>query len=133
MFDMNKYKIYLFHIIYYIFLMCTIINFLINPGIPERKYYIKNIKIDKSKQYLKCKKCNIITPKELEINHCNDCGICFLNHNHHCLWIGKCIGKGNSMFFYLFILCLISYIFISIYVLFSYFKSLYYYILNYNF
>ena len=103
----------IFHILYYIFLFSVIITFLINPGVPERKYYSNKDK-DKSK-YLKCKICNIIIPKELEVNHCFECKICIIKLDHHCTWVGKCIGKNNIIFFYCFVLSLFGYIIVSLF------------------
>ena len=74
--------------------------------------------MEKSIKYSKCKICNIIVPKEFNTIHCVDCEICILNHDHHCLWTGKCIGKGNSIFFYIFILSLFCYIIISFFKIF---------------
>ena len=75
-----------------------------NPGIPDRKYYYNKFiqtiaKEDKSK-YKECKICNIITPKEINVSHCNNCDICIVNKDHHCTCLGKCIGKNNCLLFY---------------------------------
>ncbi len=41
-------------------------------------------------------------PPELKIEHCEDCNVCILNYDHHCVWTGKCIGKYNYYAFYIF-------------------------------
>eukprot|EP00825_Cyclidium_porcatum_P012676 TRINITY_DN16624_c0_g1_i1.p1 TRINITY_DN16624_c0_g1~~TRINITY_DN16624_c0_g1_i1.p1 ORF type:complete len:247 (-),score=42.59 TRINITY_DN16624_c0_g1_i1:182-922(-) len=47
--------------------------------------------------------------------HCDECGVCILNYDHHCPWTGKCIGKGNAVFFYSFIITTFSFfIFIAV-------------------
>ena len=104
---------YIFHILYYVFLISILITFLINPGIPERKYFMNEYKQEETIKYSRCKKCNIIVPYDKNIIHCVDCDICILNHDHHCIWTGKCIGKRNKVFFYIFIISLFLYIIIS--------------------
>lgn len=27
--------------------------------------------------------------------HCPDCNVCVEGYDHHCVWMGTCIGKGN--------------------------------------
>ena len=88
-------------IIHFISFFLTVIS---NPGMPDRKYYYnKYIQIiakeDKSK-YKECKICNIITPKEMNVSHCNNCDICIVNKDHHCICMGKCIGRSNCFLFY---------------------------------
>ena len=77
---------------------------IINPGIPERKYYsksyIQTIKKEEKSKYIKCKICNIITPKNLNVTHCYNCNVCVINHDHHCTCFGKCVGKNNCCTFY---------------------------------
>lgn len=88
-----------------------LITIIINPGIPNRKYFSKffNGNNNSNLNLYECKKCNIITPTSLNASHCYICGICVLNHDHHAFWMGKCIGKNNLFTFY------ISIFFISIY------------------
>lgn len=45
------------------------------------------------------------------VYHCPDCNTCIEGHDHHCPWMGKCIGKRNMAMFCCFILCLCFYIF----------------------
>ena len=35
--------------------------------------------------------------------HCRDCDMCIEGFDHHCPWTSKCIGKGNIVPFYVFI------------------------------
>ena len=105
---------------YFIFIISYFYTILINPGIPERKYYseyISNKNIDETK-WMKCQQCNIYVPKELHISHCFDCDICVKEEDHHCPWTGKCIAKDNLKSFYVFVYSLLTFfvnIFITIY------------------
>ena len=94
---------------------------LINPGIPERKYYIRNFvnkDLGDRKNYSKCSKCNILIHKEMKAVHCDRCQVCTKGNDHHCPWTGKCIAKNNIISFYIFVNSLFIYlvmIFVCIY------------------
>ena len=49
-----------------------------------------------------CDECRIIQPLNRDIRHCYDCGVCIEKFDHHCPWMGKCIGKKNMKWFILF-------------------------------
>lgn len=49
-----------------------------------------------------CKICKLQQP--LRTKHCRDCGRCVRKHDHHCPWIGTCVGEGNHCFFFCFLL-----------------------------
>ena len=91
---------------------------LINPGIPERKYYSEYIKNKNiiNDDWRCCQKCNILVPKEYNITHCYDCDICVREQDHHCPWTGKCIAKNNLKVFYIFLYSLFIFI-INIFVI----------------
>ena len=85
------------------FQLCSFtLTFLLNPGlatfetppIPKRG---KNKK--RKKAY--CETCNI--DKWDGVQHCNHCGVCIQDMDHHCPWSSKCIGKGNQVCFYFFL------------------------------
>eukprot|EP01038_Epipyxis_sp_PR26KG_P014075 gene14075-18887_t len=42
-----------------------------------------------------CDICSIHQPKEMNIYHCQDCNYCIESMDHHCPWMGQCIGKKN--------------------------------------
>ena len=37
-----------------------------------------------------CKRCRLQQP--LRTKHCYDCGRCVRTHDHHCPWVGSCVG-----------------------------------------
>ena len=87
----------------------------INEGIPKRNWYlnskiIANLIEDENfynefntNKYQICRKCNILIDKSLKIIHCDICNICCEFYDHHCPWIGKCIGQNNILSFKIFI------------------------------
>jgi hypothetical protein len=42
-----------------------------------------------------CDICDIFQNRALSIRHCEDCNVCIRGHDHHCPWVGKCIGEYN--------------------------------------
>ncbi|KAJ3672362.1 hypothetical protein LUZ60_007083 [Juncus effusus] len=49
-----------------------------------------------------CHHCKIIQPPRTK--HCADCDKCVLQFDHHCAWLGTCIGKGNHCRFWWYVL-----------------------------
>lgn len=37
--------------------------------------------------------------KPYRTHHCRSCGTCILKYDHHCPWIGQCVGARNQKFF----------------------------------
>ena len=50
---------------------------------------------------VKCEPCGWDMP--LRTIHCRTCEKCVRRYDHHCPWIGNCVGERNYRFFYLFI------------------------------
>lgn len=48
-----------------------------------------------------CEKCQKIQP--LRARHCSICNACIAMFDHHCPFIGTCIGEKNRMFFFWFV------------------------------
>ncbi|KAJ7092426.1 DHHC palmitoyltransferase-domain-containing protein [Mycena belliarum] len=44
-----------------------------------------------------CSRCAIVKP--YRAHHCRVCGTCILKFDHHCPWIGQCVGARNHKFF----------------------------------
>ncbi|KAI8345879.1 DHHC palmitoyltransferase-domain-containing protein [Mortierella sp. GBAus27b] len=63
---------------------------------------LATLSITKRDGHLKwCEICQINKPDRC--HHCSQCEMCVLRMDHHCPWIGGCVGYNNHKFFYLFI------------------------------
>ena len=51
-----------------------------------------------------CETCLIFRPQKAA--HCNLCNNCVLKFDHHCTWLGTCIGRRNYHYFLWFVLSL---------------------------
>ncbi|XP_073060708.1 protein S-acyltransferase 10-like [Primulina eburnea] len=50
---------------------------------------------------LTCTYCSVVQPPRAK--HCHDCDKCVLQFDHHCVWLGTCIGLGNHCRFWWYI------------------------------
>ena len=57
-------------------------------------------KIDPNLAYKTCKVCGPDQLKPPRARHCKFCDRCCLKLDHHCYWIGNCIGLYNTKFFF---------------------------------
>lgn len=64
-----------------------------------RKHQVVATKIVIDLRY--CTVCNIEQP--LRAKHCRSCNKCVSTYDHHCPWLGNCIGERNRKYFYLFL------------------------------
>lgn len=46
--------------------------------------------------------------------HCNICKACISVYDHHCPWIGNCVGNRNYLFFFIFLSVLAVYLIYNI-------------------
>lgn len=75
--------------------------------------WILNVFVNKS-HFLKLKYCNacgIYRPPRT--SHCPMCDNCVERFDHHCPWLGSCIGKRNYRFFYLYLVSMTSFMLFS--------------------
>jgi len=48
-----------------------------------------------------CRKCQNNQP--LRAKHCRNCERCVSTFDHHCPWVGNCVGERNKKYFYTYV------------------------------
>ena len=101
-------------ILYIIEIVAVILGGCTDPGILPRQgddfYYNTNRPLLKTVvnghviTLTFCYSCSSFRPPRT--SHCSLCDNCVERFDHHCLWLGTCIGKRNYKYFYLLIFCL---------------------------
>ncbi|MCQ2820310.1 MAG: hypothetical protein MJ252_23840 [archaeon] len=82
-------------------------NFIRNPGIS-----INNVNQSSNAEF--CQICHSFIEAGTHTVHCNFCNVCIKGFDHHCVWIGKCVGYNNLYTFY-FLLFSVAVVYILIF------------------
>eukprot|EP00347_Sterkiella_histriomuscorum_P002699 403367148 len=72
----------------------------------QRIHYLQTNK-DMIYRFKFCETCMIFRPQRTA--HCNVCNNCVMKFDHHCIWLGTCVGKRNYLHFMTFISLLFIY------------------------
>ena len=85
-----------------------------DPGIIKEKIKFSLLELVEKKFDIKkiCPYC-MVEKKNQNSKHCFICNKCIEYFDHHCHWINNCIGNGNKLQFIIFLLILISNLFVS--------------------
>ena len=86
----KKMIFYLFVISIYYFVLCAA---LVHPKVIMNKKRTKE-------EYGYCSICKCYYHPYNKVGHCEDCNVCVEKLDHHCMWMGKCIAKNNTFYFY---------------------------------
>ena len=86
-------------------IICHTFAMFADPGIVKiqpNDYEKSNLTTSNSHNHaLYCKKCPGSRPDRS--HHCKVCKKCIMKMDHHCPWIGNCVGLWNIKYFYLFL------------------------------
>lgn len=94
--------------IMYTWLRCS------NPGKMENSMHETLLSIAEKGENLAdyCPYCKI--KKEYRSMHCLICDYCVCEFDHHCFWVGNCVGKNNYNLFFTFLISMLIYMIVTI-------------------
>jgi len=72
-----------------------------NEYLPTQERYRQQGRVYVELRY--CMTCNRNQP--LRAKHCRKCEHCIATHDHHCPWLGNCVGERNKRFFFCYLIC----------------------------
>jgi len=75
---------------------------IVRTGIPD------HLTEQQRRRYRWCDHCQNFQPPSGV--HCNDCNVCVAGFDHHCVWVGCCIGRNNLIYFVRFNLAWLVYL-----------------------
>lgn len=75
-----------------------------DPGVYPRLKPGEVDPLGDDKKLVFCRVCHIRRPPRT--SHCYFCGVCVLEHDHHCGVIGGCVGLRSLRWFTLFVVCI---------------------------
>lgn len=64
-----------------------------DPGICLHKQVPATVSSSEASQWRWCDFCQVYQPPDGA--HCPDCNVCIAGYDHHCVWMGTCIGRRN--------------------------------------
>lgn len=73
----------------------------------EARYYEKSFLLPIKTQNMKIKFCrSCLVYRSPRTVHCGVCNACVDRFDHHCPWLGNCVGRRNYIWFYTFVILL---------------------------
>jgi len=99
------FQLIVYHIALLLFLTSLLRTTFGNPGrVPvniEEQLRSGSLEVKTNGEKRYCNKC--LKAKPDRCHHCSVCDKCTLKMDHHCPWVGNCVGWGNYKFFVLFL------------------------------
>ena len=91
-----------FLILIIIFFIISVLIFVKDPGLVQFNHQEPMAsQLPKYSHEFQCLHCRSL--KSEKSRHCRDCNICVRGWDHHCGFLGRCIGKNNLALFYVYV------------------------------